>query len=35
MIGEYTYSPTDHDGLAGEAYGPIIIKDGKWWPYKK
>jgi branched-chain amino acid transport system substrate-binding protein len=35
MIGEYVYSPSDHDGLRAEAYGPIIIKDGKWWPYKK
>ena len=35
LIGEYRYSPTDHDGLAGEAYGPIILKDSKWWAYKK
>jgi branched-chain amino acid transport system substrate-binding protein len=35
MIGDYAYSPTDHDGISGEAYGPIIVKDGKWWPYKK
>ena len=32
---EFAYSPTDHDGQTGEGYEPLIIKDGKWWPYKK
>jgi branched-chain amino acid transport system substrate-binding protein len=35
IIGEYIYSPVDHDGLAATAYGPIILKDGKWRPYRK
>jgi branched-chain amino acid transport system substrate-binding protein len=30
---EFAYSPTDHDGQTGEGYEPLIIKDGKWWPY--
>jgi branched-chain amino acid transport system substrate-binding protein len=34
MIGDYAYSPTDHDGLAPGAYGPMIVKDMKWRPYK-
>ncbi len=32
---EFAYTATDHDGQTGEAYEPLIRKDGKWWPYKK
>jgi branched-chain amino acid transport system substrate-binding protein len=35
FMGEYAYSPTDHDGTKGEAFGPVIVKDGKWAPFKK
>jgi branched-chain amino acid transport system substrate-binding protein len=35
FLGEFKYSPTDHEGLSGDAFVPIIIKDGKYWPYKK
>ena len=35
MMGSYKYSPTDHDGNAGEAFWGIYRKDGQWWPYKK
>ena len=31
----FAYSPTDHDGQTGEGYEPLVIKGGKWWPYKK
>ena len=33
--GDMTYSPTDHDGAKGEAWEPLIIKDGKYSPYRK
>jgi branched-chain amino acid transport system substrate-binding protein len=35
MLGNFKYSPTDHEGTAGEAYEPVTIKDGKYWPFKK
>ena len=35
LMGDFAYSPTDHDGTKGEAFGPIIVKDGKWAPFKK
>jgi branched-chain amino acid transport system substrate-binding protein len=35
LMGDYAYSPTDHDGASGEDLVPIIIKDGTYWPYKK
>jgi ABC-type branched-subunit amino acid transport system substrate-binding protein len=35
FMGDYAYSPTDHDGTKGEAFIPVIIKDGKWAPYMK
>jgi branched-chain amino acid transport system substrate-binding protein len=35
LLGEFIYSPTDHDGLPGESMEPTMIKDGEYWPYKK
>ena len=35
FLGDFKYSPTDHEGNSGEAFVPVIIKDGKYWPYKK
>ena len=36
LLGDYKYSPTDHVGKSREEpFLPIIIKDGKFWPYKK
>ena len=35
LIGDFAYSPTDHDGQTGESEEPLIIKDGEFWPYKK
>jgi branched-chain amino acid transport system substrate-binding protein len=35
FLGEFKYSPTDHEGLSGDAFVPIVIKDGKYWAYKK
>ena len=35
LIGDFAYSPTDHDGQSGENLEPLIIKDGEFWPYKK
>lgn len=35
IMGQFIYSPTDHDGITGDAFDPIIIKDGKWFAYKK
>jgi len=35
LIGDFAYSPTDHDGQSGENEEPLIIKDGEFWPYKK
>ena len=35
MMGNYKYSPTDHDGNSGESFWGIYRKDGQWWPYKK
>ncbi len=35
FMGDYAYSPTDHDGTKGEAFIPVIVKDGKWAPFKK
>ncbi len=35
LIGDFAYSPTDHDGQTGENEEPLIIKDGEFWPYKK
>jgi branched-chain amino acid transport system substrate-binding protein len=31
----WAYSPTDHDGQTGEGVEPLIVKDGKWAPFKK
>ena len=35
FLGDFKYSPTDHEGTLGEAFVPVIIKDGKYSPYKK
>ncbi len=35
FLGTFAYSPTDHQGTTGETFVPIMIKDGKYWPYKK
>ncbi len=35
LLGNFAYSPTDHQGTTGETFVPILIKDGKYWPYKK
>ena len=35
FLGNFAYSPTDHQGTTGETFVPIIIKDGKYWSYKK
>ena len=35
FLGTFAYSPTDHDGTTGDTFVPIMIKDGKYWPYKK
>ena len=31
----YVYTATDHDGQTGEGYVPIMIKDGKFSPFKR
>jgi branched-chain amino acid transport system substrate-binding protein len=31
----WAYSPTDHDGQTGDGVDPLVVKDGKWAPYKK
>ena len=31
----WAYSPTDHDGQSGDELEPLMVKDGKWYPYKK
>jgi len=33
FLGTFAYSPTNHEGAAGETFRPILIKDGKYWPY--
>ncbi len=35
LIGDFAYSPTDHDGQSGESEEPLIIKEGEFWPYKR
>jgi branched-chain amino acid transport system substrate-binding protein len=36
LLCDFAFSPTDHDGnTRGESYVPLILKDGKWGPYKK
>jgi branched-chain amino acid transport system substrate-binding protein len=35
FLGEFIYSPTDHEGNTGDAFVPVTVKDGKYWPYKK
>ena len=35
MMGTYQYTATDHEGTKGEMFEPLIVKEGKWWPYKK
>jgi branched-chain amino acid transport system substrate-binding protein len=31
----WVYSPTDHDGQMGDGIEALMVKDGKWAPYKK
>lgn len=33
FMGTYAYSATSHEGSKGETFGPILIKDGKYYPY--
>jgi branched-chain amino acid transport system substrate-binding protein len=33
FLGTFSYSATSHEGAAGETFRPILIKDGKYWPY--
>ena len=35
FLGDFKYSSTDHEGTLGEAFVPVIIREGKYWPYKK
>lgn len=35
FLGDFKYSPTDHEGTLGEAFVPVIIKDGRYVPFKK
>jgi branched-chain amino acid transport system substrate-binding protein len=35
LLASWNYTPTDHDGQNGEELYPLMIKDGKWLPYKK
>jgi branched-chain amino acid transport system substrate-binding protein len=35
FLGDFKYSPTDHEGTLGEAFVPVIIKDGKYIAYEK
>jgi branched-chain amino acid transport system substrate-binding protein len=35
MLGNFRYSPTDHQGTTGEAFEPLVINDGKYAPFKK
>jgi len=35
FLGDFKYSPTDHEGTLGEAFVPVVIRDGKYSPYKK
>ena len=34
FMGDFKYSPTDHDGTKGEAFVPVIIKNGEYYPYQ-
>ncbi|MGA2109035.1 MAG: ABC transporter substrate-binding protein [Syntrophorhabdales bacterium] len=35
ILASYSFSPTNHDGNSGEGSEPLIIRDGKMWPYEK
>jgi branched-chain amino acid transport system substrate-binding protein len=35
FLGDFKYSPTDHEGTLGEAFVPVIIKEGRYSPFKK
>ncbi|MGD0663458.1 MAG: ABC transporter substrate-binding protein [Syntrophorhabdales bacterium] len=35
LLASWNYTPTDHDGQNGEELYPLMVKDGKWYPYKK
>ena len=35
FYGDFKYSATDHQGNSGEAFVPVITKQGKYRPYKK
>ena len=34
FLGDFKYSATDHNGTQGEAFLPVIIKNGEYVPYK-
>jgi len=35
FLGDFKYSPTDHEGTLGEAFVPVIIRDGRYMAYEK
>ena len=35
FLGNFKYFPTDHNGTQGEAFEPIMIKNGEYWPYQQ
>lgn len=35
FLGDFKYSPTDHEGTLGEAFVPVMIKDGRYVPFKR
>lgn len=34
FLGNFAYSPTDHQGTTGETFVPVIVKGGKYYPYE-
>jgi branched-chain amino acid transport system substrate-binding protein len=34
FLGDFKYSSTDHNGTKGEAFVPVIIKNGEYLPYQ-
>jgi branched-chain amino acid transport system substrate-binding protein len=35
LLASWTYTPGDHDGQNGDELYPLMVVDGKWYPYKK
>jgi hypothetical protein len=31
----WAYAPGDHEGQTGEGVHPLMVKDGKWYTYRK